>query len=554
MRFRIALAAAVFVAGSVHDSRAQAITEFTIPAGGALNIAPGPDGNLWFTEASPLSPRIGRIRPFGQATDFPLTGSAFPAIDVTSGPDGNVWFTVSDTAQGSFAAIGRITPSGVVTLFPLPNPASSPSSITLGPDGALWFTEIIANRIGRMTTSGVIIEYPIPSSGSPGGIAAGRDGNLWFTETLANKIGRLTPAGAFTEFSIPTSDSRPTGITSGPDGNLWFTEFAADRIGRISTSGTIAEFLLPATASGATEIAAGPDGNVWFTARTANAIGRITPAGVVTEFPLPTDESDPLGITTGPDDAIWFTELAAFRIGRITTGIVADEVQTLPVVGSTAGVGPSFFRTSVQLHNSGTTSSAGSIRFHPSGVAGSSQDPTLAFTLAPGETQTIPDLLPAMGLSGLGSADVFSTVGSAGNLPVVSARVFNDAGAAGTTGFAFNALRARDALQAGQRGVVFVPSDLTNFRLNLGVRTLDADVLLTLTVRNASGAIAAVVPKFYRAVYHEQQAATAFLNGLALPAGGSITVRVDAGRAIFYGAVVDNRTGDPSLQIATVVP
>lgn len=172
------------------------------------------------------------------------------------------------------------------------------------------------------------------------------------------------------------------------------------------------------------------------------------------------------------------------------------------------------------------------------------------FSLAPGQTQTIPDLLPAMGTSGLGSADITVTVGSGGNLPVVSARVFNDAGTAGTTGFGFNALTPGNAIHAGQRGVLTTPADLTNFRMNIGVRTLAADVLMTLTVRDAAGAVAATVPKFFRGTYHEQQAASVFLNGLPLPPGGSITATVEAGGVILYGATVDNRTGDPSLQIA----
>jgi hypothetical protein len=73
-------------------------------------------------------------------------------------------------------------------------------------------------------------------------------------------------------------------------------------------------------------------------------------------------------------------------------------------------------------------------------------------------------------------------------------------------------------------------------------------------VRNAAGAISAVVPKFFPAVYHEQQTASAFLNGLPLPPGGSITALVESGSVIVYGATVDNRTGDPSLQIASAAP
>ncbi|HEU5250289.1 MAG TPA: hypothetical protein VFW15_09915, partial [Thermoanaerobaculia bacterium] len=281
---------------------------------------------------------------------------------------------------------------------------------------------------------------------------------------------------------------------------------------------------------------------------------RITPAGEITRFPIPSSPGDAQGITIGPDDAIWFTEAADNRIGRITTGVVSDETLILPVVGSTPGVEGSFFRTSVQLHNAGTTPSAGGILFHPSGTAGTEQDPTLPFTLAPGETLTIPDLLPAMDRSGLGSADVILTLGSAGNVPVVSTRVFNDAGTAGTTGFALSALTAGEALHAGRRGVLFVPSDLAAFRLNIGIRTLDQPVAMTLTVRDAGGAIVAAIPRFFPAVYHEQQTASAFLNGLPVPAGGSITATVDSGAAIVYGATVDNRTGDPSLQIARAAP
>lgn len=44
------------------------------------------------------------------------------------------------------------------------------------------------------------------------------------------------------------------------------------------------------------------------------------------------------------------------------------------------------------------------------------------------------------------------------------------------------------------------------------------------------------------------------LNGLPLPAGGSIMELVESGSAFVYGATVDNRTGDPSLQIAAPAP
>jgi streptogramin lyase len=517
-----------------------------------LRITAGPDGNLWFTEFI-YNANIGRITTAGSVTEFSLPTPFVNPAGIATGPDGNVWFTEPDFDSGLTALIGRISPAGAITEFPLPNSLSGPNDIAAGPDGNLWFTEsnINGNKIGRITPTGVLTEFPIPTAGYPIGIAAGPDGSLWFTE-YANKIGRITTAGVITEFSTPTAASVPVGITAGPDGNLWFTEAGANKIGRITTAGVITEFSIPTAGSGPEDITAGPDGNLWFTERFANKIGRITPAGVITEFPIPTASSEPIGVTSGPDGNLWFTEFRGNKIGRITIGgAPAIETRILPVVGSTPGAGGTFFKTSVQLHNSTSSAISGRIVFHPSGVAGSDSDPALSYSLAPGQTQSFADLLPAIGQSGLGSADVQVTSGSA---PVATVRVFNDAGPSGTTGFTEDLMRPEEALQAGQQGVLLVPADLVAYRLNIGVRTLEAGSSMTVTVRDAGGAVVATVPRGFPAVYHEQQAAGVFLNGVSLPAGGSVTVLVGSGSAVVYGATVDNRTGDPSLQIARFSP
>ncbi|MGI0149669.1 MAG: virginiamycin B lyase family protein, partial [Thermoplasmata archaeon] len=515
-------------------------------------ITPGPDGSLWFTEFS-FNPKVARITVAGTVSEFPTSHNVAP-FGIAVGPDGNLWFTEAfDPDYHNFApAIGRLTPTGVLTRFPLPE-SSNPFDITAGPDGNLWFTESVdsapsRNRIGRITTAGVLTEFPIP--GGPRQITAGPDGNLWFTVPSRSTIGRITTGGAITEFPIPTASSGPEGITTGPDGNLWFTEFNGNKIGRITTTGSVTEFPIPTAQSGPFEITVGPDGNLWFTERAANQIGRITPAGLITEFPIPTSGSLPSGITTGPDGNIWFTELNGNQIGRLAlAGVPALDTRILPVVGSTPGANGTFFKTSVQLHNSTSSAISGRIVFHPSGVAGSDSDPSLSYSLAPGQTQSIADLLPAMGRSGLGSADIVVVSGSA---PTASVRVFNDAGPAGTTGFTEEPMRPGDALFAGRQAVLVVPADLTAFRFNIGVRTLEEGASITLTSRDADGAILDRVLRSFPAVYHEQEGAGAFLRGghHEIPPGGTVTVVVNSGSAIVYGATVDNRTGDPSLQIA----
>jgi streptogramin lyase len=239
---------------------------------------------------------------------------------IAPGPDGNVWFT-----EDSNNAVGRITPGAVITEFTAGFPTGNPRGIVSGPDGNLWVAMAGGDgAIASVTKAGEVTEYPVPTAGDPNDIAVGSDGNLWYVDPAASLIGRITPEGSITEFSDGlTLGAEPSAIAKGPDGALWFTETAAGRIGRITTAGVVTEF--SSGLSGSSEpadIAKGPDGNLWFT-ETADpgGIGRITPQGDIDEFSSGlTMNSGPFGIAPGPDGALWFTESTApGRIGRITT-------------------------------------------------------------------------------------------------------------------------------------------------------------------------------------------------------------------------------------------
>src|SRR5258706_102375 len=78
---------------------------------------------------------IWRITTGGVVTHFAIP-SGNDANHIISGPDGNVWF-----AEATGNQIGRITPGGDVTEFPVPTPNGYPYGITAGPDGNVWFVE-----------------------------------------------------------------------------------------------------------------------------------------------------------------------------------------------------------------------------------------------------------------------------------------------------------------------------------------------------------------------------------------------------------------------------
>ena len=287
---------------------AGTITEFALPSGASSlrGITAGPDGNLWFTEAS----AIGRITPAGQITEFPVPTPQSVPWGITKGPDGNLWFTESFGNN-----VGRMTTTGQAQEFPV-GFGTNPAGITAGPDGDLWYIDNAFNRIGQITLDGHVTEFPVTAGGLYE-ITVGPDGNLWFTAGISALIERMTPEGQVTAFHLPSTFSDPLGITAGPDGALWFTEFAGNKIGRITPDGHITEFPIPTPGTQPYEITTGPDGNLWFTQQGSNQIGSMTPNGHVTEFSIPTPNSVPSGITAGPDGNIWFVE-AGGRVGRLT--------------------------------------------------------------------------------------------------------------------------------------------------------------------------------------------------------------------------------------------
>lgn len=249
---------------------------------------------------------------------------------------------------------------------------------------------------------------------------------------------------------------------------------------------------------------------------------------------------------TSPCDVMSANSAAA---SVLVTTVVAPATRMLPVAGSTAGTAGSFFKTSLQLYNPKSAAISGKLVFHTQGASGSAGDPSLAYSIQPGRTLAFSDLLPAMGIAaGLGSIDLIADATSP--LPLALARVFSDAGAAGTTGFAFESMSADDALKQGHTGALLAPVDMQKFRLNIGVRALDGGAAMTVTVRSRDGVLLKTVQKTFAATFFSQVGSAAFLDGFALTGGETISIEVTAGAAFLYGATTDNATNDPSVQFA----
>jgi len=234
-----------------------------------------------------------------------------------------------------------------------------------------------------------------------------------------------------------------------------------------------------------------------------------------------------------------------------TTPLLAQQGELraiVPVVGSTAGAHGSNFKTSLQLYNRSVREMRGSLVIRPAGATSDAENRSLPYVLAPHQTVGFEDIVASAGITGLGSLDFLV---EQGGVPTIVARAYNDGGETGTTGVSVPPLALKDAVNAGQMGVLIVPADLMRFRFNIGVRTLGDGARIMVRLYDANGTIRATPGQMTFAPHSfTQQPASQLLGGQELAANQSIGFEVLEGAAIFYGTSTDNLTNDPSLQIA----
>jgi virginiamycin B lyase len=136
-----------------------AVTEFELPRpnSGPGDITAGADGATWFVELSGGADglvtdgnRVGRITMRGAVSEFAMPAPGPSPINIAVGPDRNIWYT-----RGS--RLGRVTAAGEITEFPLGASARA-VGLTAGSDrqppnrlvNRLWFADAGQNAIGYL--------------------------------------------------------------------------------------------------------------------------------------------------------------------------------------------------------------------------------------------------------------------------------------------------------------------------------------------------------------------------------------------------------------------
>jgi len=217
----------------------------------------------------------------------------------------------------------------------------------------------------------------------------------------------------------------------------------------------------------------------------------------------------------------------------------------LAAAGSVQGANGSSFKTSLQLTNLSLAPISGTLVFHPVAKQASASDPSINYSIGVAQTISYADVAAQMGASGLGSIDLFSTAGGA---PIAVARIFNDLGTAGTSGFTEELIAPDDALHVTESAAFPHPIDNNNYRMNVGIRTLGDGATLSVYNYLPGGGFNATATHTYPPDYFEQVPLASFIAPGQITPNGMFYVSITQGSAVVYTSTTDNRTNDSSIR------
>jgi streptogramin lyase len=321
------------------------------PSGGApFGIVVGPDGNLWFTQPSPVTFKPAEVYGlesittggvFGNETELtaqvPGTGGnlVYPnPQSIALGPDGNFWIT--DNADAAIVAAKSGAAGPVVTLHSESGAPLFPTGITSGgAGGGVWFSSIEGSSpgtgvIGQINTAnpGSPTLYTVPQTASyPTGIVENPlDGNaIWFTDQTGSPTDATQDAVVIGRIPVPVNAANPFALPAGCQASNTQLGVTLNECVIAATRGHVLGPLYG-------EAPVGPlmqvdsTGTVWFASR--DQVGSISVDGsTVNVFQIPLATASTTfrinSLALGPDGAIWFIGFDAASAANDLIGRVA---------------------------------------------------------------------------------------------------------------------------------------------------------------------------------------------------------------------------------------
>ena len=286
-------------------------------ATGIHDLAPAPDGGVWFT--AQRSGHLGWFDPKAGRTELIALGSRSSPHGVIQGPDKAAWIT--DGGQGAIVRVGW--PDRAVRAFPMPEgtPYVNLNTAAFDGDGDLWFTGQ-SGVVGKLAVkTGVVTVKDAPRGRGPYGICATPAGDIWWCSLAGSFIARIDRrSGESTIVEPPTKNQGARRVWSDSRRRIWVSEWNSGNLSMHDpAANTWRTWKLPGEAPHNYAVYVDERDRVWCSDWAGNAMLRFDPEGEKFErFAFPRAGANIRQILGRPGE-VWLPESGTEHISVIRT-------------------------------------------------------------------------------------------------------------------------------------------------------------------------------------------------------------------------------------------
>ncbi len=286
-------------------------------ATGIHDLAPAPDGGVWFT--AQRSGHLGWFDPKAGRTELIALGSRSSPHGVIQGPDKAAWIT--DGGQGAIVRVGW--PDRAVRAFPMPEgtPYVNLNTAAFDGEGDLWFTGQ-SGVVGKLAVkTGVVTVKDAPRGRGPYGICATPAGDVWWCSLAGSYIARIDRrSGDSTIVEPPTRNQGARRVWSDSCGRIWVSEWNSGNLSMHDpAANTWRTWKLPGDNPHNYAVYVDERDRVWCSDWASNAMLRFDPEGEKFEhFAFPRPGANIRQILGRPGE-VWLPESGTEHISVIRT-------------------------------------------------------------------------------------------------------------------------------------------------------------------------------------------------------------------------------------------
>lgn len=288
---------------------------------GIHDVAPAPDGGVWFS--AQRSGHLGWFDPATGKVELIALGAGSSPHGVIQGPDRAAWLT-----DGGQQAIARVSwPDRRVRLYKLPEgtPYANLNTCAFGADGNLWFTGQ-AGVIGKVDIkTGEVALREAPRGRGPYGICATPRGDVWYCSLAGSFIARIDLASGDSHIvEPPTKDQGARRVWSDSLGRIWVSEWNSGNVSMHDPRARAAAdrwrtWKLPGASPRTYAVYVDERDMVWLSDFAANAVLRFDPRREAFESWRHPREAANVRQILGRRGEVWLPESGTEHIAMIRT-------------------------------------------------------------------------------------------------------------------------------------------------------------------------------------------------------------------------------------------